>query len=510
MANPNVSKTIPSYLRIHREPNQRPSRPEALGITTLEQFWQAYSEATGWRIDRHGSHAVSKPHLLPALVADAMATAEEAESSPAVSKSTAANLAEAAGELVGQLKSAQETIRRQHAELASRAAVIPSDEARDDLADELARILSEAATACDCDAAAMYLLDDDTRYLDSRAIHGLPEDRLAAPPRELRGSRGDLEAFVQGIVTVDDVSASPIDTWNMPESFPAGICASINEGDLPIGTLWLFAAEPTRFTTAQKAAAGLAASNLGGEVARFATQSEPILASVPRTAVCDLAQWQLRTLPAESQPAQGWIADGMIESHQDWAVGWHVWDVLPDGSLMVAIAEATDPSASGAMTAAVGRAALTAHAGYRHTPQQLCRRLGDTLWQTNTGDQLLSLLYARVDPETGEGEVASAGHLSAMIANRYGYRPLADGKSDPLGVHIESHSTADTFRLLPGETLFAFGPGLVADGATQQRLGEALRDAMRNAGTTPLASVRRATADLPLRHERGALSLTRR
>ena len=101
--------------------------------------------------------------------------------------------------------------------------------------------------------------------------------------------------------------------------------------------------------------------------------------------------------------ADGWRVDGMIESPESWGTGWHHWDVLPDGTLMIAIAEAADPTAKGAMHAAVARAALAAHSGYRHTPAQLIQRVSDTLWQTNTGEQLVSMIYAHLDPESGDG-----------------------------------------------------------------------------------------------------------
>ena len=58
-------------------------------------------------------------------------------------------------------------------------------------ADQIEQTLSDAIEACKCDAAALYMLDEDTRYLKARSVVGLPVERLQNPPRELRGSRGD-------------------------------------------------------------------------------------------------------------------------------------------------------------------------------------------------------------------------------------------------------------------------------------------------------------------------------
>lgn len=500
---PSVSKTIPSYLRIHRGPRREPSFANG-PRDGVQQFWQAFTETTGWRVDgrrpRHGSELT----LLPAVLTDGVSAADDLDAVPPVSRSTAERLARAAAAMARQLKESQEAIRRQDAELAARASVVVGDEARGELAERLESILRDAATACHCDAAAMYLLDDDTRFLTTRAVSGLPSDRLAADPRELRGSRGDLEALVQEVVLIDDAAAGGLETWSFPEPFPAGICVSINQGDLPIGTLWLFARTAKKFHESDRAAARIAASHLAAEIANAAAAPHPDQPDAAREAIGDMAEWQHRSLPVASEPAPGWTADGMIESNRNWAIGWHSWDVLPDGSLLFAIAEAVDGSMAGAMAAAIAHAALTAHGGYRHSPQQLVQRVGDTLWQSNSGDQLLSLLYARVDPESGDGEIATAGGVRAMIANRYGYRPLADGKSEPLGTHIDPRPVVETFRLLPGEAMLAYGEGLVADGGNQQELGETLREAMQMGTQNPLAAIRRLLADRPLRHERGA------
>ncbi len=508
-AKPSVSKTIPSYLRIHRGPRREASQNPTAASDGLQQFWQAYTEATGWRVDTRRVRRGVDLTLLPAVVTDGMSGADDLDAVPPVSRSSAAQLARAATVLAKQLHRSQEAIRRQEAELATRAAVIASDEDRADLASRLEAILRDAATACRCDAAALYLLDDDTRYLTTRAVSGLPADRLGAAPRELRGSRADLEALVQEVVLIDEATAGGIDSWQFPEPFPAGVCASVNEGDLPIGTLWLFSNTPQSFAEPERAAARMASSHVATEIARAAATTNRLDVNTARVAIGDAAQWQYRTLPVSSELAPGWTADGMIESNQEWAIGWHTWDVLPDGSLVFALAEAVDRSMAGGMAAAIARAALTAHCGYRHTPKQLIQRVGDTLWQSNSGDQLLSLLYARVDPETGDGQIATAGKTQTMIASRYGYRPLADGRSEPLGTHIDTRPAVESFRLLPGEALLAYGDGLVADGANQQLLGEALRGAIRLGSQSPLAAIRRVLADRPLRHERGAGALVR-
>lgn len=510
----NVTKPIPPYLRVHRgdEPDEIES-PE-LPRLTVDDFWTSFSDATGWRIDRRSSRRGGEFELIPAVSSDAVEQGGiDAETRAAVGRKAAEQLAMSAIELEQELSANREAIRRQEAELAMRAPILTSDSDCIRVADRIERTLADAVAACDCDAAAMYMLDEDTQNLSTRAIFGLPPKRLEQPPRPLRGSRGDLEAMVQMVVTIDDFNDQTVDLWNCPETptggrFAAGICAAIQSDDVPIGTLWLFRRDRASFGLAETAAARMAAAQLSLELSLAPhLRSEPT-GHDPEPAR-DIAQWQFDALPIGVELAEGWRVDGMLESPRPWATGWHDWDVLPDGTMMLAIAEAVDDSAKGALNAAVARAALTAHTGYRHTPKQLLQRVSDTLWQTSTSEQLVSMLYIRVDPETGEGEVASSGSIAALIASRYGYRPLVQGSGDPLNTYIDAGCKTETFRMQKGETLLAYSRGTVQDGATQTMLGDGVRTAMQAGDVNPLAHLRRQLVDLPLTSERGALTLLR-
>lgn len=508
-----MTDTIPAYLRIHRGPDTvdpsptGPGRDVRMDRDTIDEFWQSFSEATQWRIDPRSCTGNMQMNLLP-VVADTVGQ----EPFAPISKSSAQRLAESASELASELESSRDALRRQEAELATRAAILGGSTDQQRLADALEQTLADAATACGCTAAAMYLLDDDTEILKARSVFGLPKSRLEQPARQLRGSRADLEAMVQGVVAIEDLCETSIDTWNCPEDSvvaKSAICAVITSDDIPVGTLWLFHNETNQFGPPQVAASRMAAAQLSLHLQaalKLRDESKSKLSPV----VQDVADWQFDSLPVGISLAHDWMVDGMIESPSAWATGWHAWDVLPDGSMMFAIAEALDGTIKGAMSATIAHAALASHLGYRHTPSQLLQRVNDTLWQTSTCEQLMSMLYVRVDPETGEGEFASAGGISAMVGSRFGYRPLVDGRGEPLCSDFQANFIADTFRMMPGETLLAYSPGMEASGANQMILGDSLRTAMQQQETSPLASIRRQLADRPLVAERGAATLMRR
>ncbi|TWU48081.1 Stage II sporulation protein E (SpoIIE) [Rubripirellula reticaptiva] len=559
---PPVTKTLPNYLKVHRgpdQPNDRPSKaglPPAASLDATEQFWNDFSCTTGWRLDRRAKrrgqptqvlpsvsdvdmgsvlenrthleaiidpagHGVSAPHTPAAAHASAAQAHQDQDQSYGhgqanapelllgLGKIDATRLADSARRITDELEESREALRRQSMELAARASLIASDEETTRLADRIESLMSDAAMACGCDAAVLYLLDDDTEYLLPRAAFGMSPGTLSKPPRPLRGSRGDLEAMVRDVVTIDDFAAGSIDTWNAPEDFAAGICVVIKSAGVPIGTLWLFANEVIEFGKSEAAAARLVAAGIALELATASARRDHSSQKEENTVIREVAAWQHQSMPVGAMLAERWRVDGMIESPADWAAGWHTWDVLPDGTMMLAIAEAVDRSIAGAMHATVARAALASHTGYRHSPAQLLGRVGDTLWHTSTGEQLMSLLYAHVDPETGEGEVASAGNITAMIGSGYGYRPLVDGRGEPLNSHIDARPVTRTFRMLEGETFLAYTAGMFKDEAGQRALGEQLRRAMKSKDMNPLASIRRDMAGKSLDQERGAVSLLR-
>lgn len=290
-----------------------PRRPES--VDHVAGFWQAYTEATGWRIDpasgvtsdrgpairphrpdaaTEAGRSVDSDNLSDSLeqieslmnVADGGEASEEncdwsdddlqllpavldgwlggdpESAAPPLSASSARKLAAAARRMADQLQHQQDLLDRQQAELAARAAVISSEDGRRRCHTRIEQMLSDATLATGTSAAAVYLLDEDTEYLITRFLFGLsPVDRMGTR-RPLRGARADLQAMIQGVLPIESLSSGPVDMWRAPESFPAGICVCLGGIDLPIGTLWLFAPQATDFDDVQTAAARIAADSI--------------------------------------------------------------------------------------------------------------------------------------------------------------------------------------------------------------------------------------------------------
>jgi hypothetical protein len=207
------------------------------------------------------------------------------------------------------------------------------------------------------------------------------------------------------------------------------------------------------------------------------------------------------------------IVDGWTESPRPWACSWHAWDVLPDGKISLALAEADPTQLDGAMIAATARAAFAAHSNYRHSVTDMLSRLNDSLWQTNTGEQIVSLLYAQIDPDTGEGVFASAGKIQAIIASRLGFRPLCSGnQAEPLGKGVDGRYPCVEFVLQPGEVLVAVNSGVLdpTTGLSQSEWAACVRRAIAQKDRPVLPEIRRALAEKRPNLERSGVMLLRK
>jgi len=531
-----VTKHIPSYLRLHSGSKNPAESTAHLTIDPVSRFWQAYASATGWRIDQsHGRvrGRANRSVVNPVLVGASHASAEEAsalslrpamgvpmmggedslDEVPMVSREMAESLAVAASDLANQYQDSLEAIRRQEAELAASAVSNESIEKGSRLSEKLQSLLRQVIAATGSDRAAIYMLDEQTTSLKMRACYGLPTSRLMAAPRSLRGSRGDLESLVSDVVLIDDLAGSLSATWNSPEDYPSAIVVRLEDEDLPIGTLWIWSDEAKSYTDRDGAAAQLASAAIASELSKSKLSRQRHRWNVSSNSIQTAAQWQMRQLPPAMEIAPNYFVDGWTESPRPWACSWHAWEILPDGTIAIALAEAEQTQLDGAMIAATARAAFAGHCHYRHSVTDMLSRVSDSLWQTNTGDQIVSMLYAHLDPETGEGQIASAGSIQAIIAGSRGFRPLCSGhQSDPLASRLDCRVASSSFRLQAGEVLVAVNEAVLDhnDGLSQSAWADVVRESVTYDGAPVLSAIRRALASKELGKERAGMMLFRK
>jgi GAF domain-containing protein len=159
-------------------------------------------------------------------------------------------------------------LAEREAELAAGVPVVVRPRTTTHLAKRLEGVLRGGAESLNCQASAMYLLDDATTELKLRAQWGLGAARLAEPGRPLAGALGDLEALSgHAVVLEDDVL---MELWRVPEPCGAAICVPISGPSSVLGTMWLFSAEPRKFSATQTNLAEIIAGRLAAELDREA------------------------------------------------------------------------------------------------------------------------------------------------------------------------------------------------------------------------------------------------
>ena len=108
----------------------------------------------------------------------------------------------------------------------------------------------------------------------------------------------------------------------------------------------------------------------------------------------------------------------------------------------------------------------------------------------------VTVVYVVIDPRTGDGEIATAGHLPALIAGR-GY--VDAPRCPPLGFSDPDACTLGRFTLAPGETLWLYTDGLIESRRRPLDDGlAALASAATASATGPLAEIAdRLLVELP-------------
>ena len=162
---------------------------------------------------------------------------------------TARALASAIAGMLDELQQTRHVLWQREAELAAGVPLVPLSDEESHLAEKLQTTLRGAAEAVDCQAAALYLIDEATTELKMRSCWGLPFERLMAPARPMKGELADLEALLGHAVVLENTALMP--GWKSPEDFASAVCVPVASATMLLGTLWVFGAEVRDFTDQQ-------------------------------------------------------------------------------------------------------------------------------------------------------------------------------------------------------------------------------------------------------------------
>lgn len=471
-----MTHSIPDYIKLHTE-----ETPVLPGLQTaaedeLTRLSSAFLEATGWSLQYQQQEDASgmrpQPTADPAAAVPVLDQAQQllgefllqqapttSQEIPEIDLSAAKQLATAISGLVSTLEQARETVWKQEAELAASIPVSVRKDEETHLAARLESILRCGAEAIGCQAAAAYLLDDDTRYLKLRSCWGLPTQRLLDPPRPLQGASIDLEALVGHAVVLKDTSCMP--TSLAEHNFPSAICVPISSPTVPLGTLWIFSDTDRTFDQRESNLVEMVAGRISAELEREVLLQQAMTASRQERQWQHAMTWQENRLPRNPPRLPGWqIAAGTEQAHQ---IGgdFHDWTILTDDRLAVMVGDAAGSTIESALTTATVQASMRAHMDTMPRPGDLLNHVNHLLWTGCTGDQFASLYYAVIDKSTGKLEYSGVGDVAGILLREDSFRWL---HANPLALGTQENSEYETVveQIQVGDTFVLFSEGLIA------------------------------------------------
>ena len=322
-----------------------------------------------------------------------------------------------------------------------------------DVQDLLPELLERVRDLLGTDTSAILLADDSGKFLVATAACGLEEEVR-------QGSRVPIGQGFAGRVAAErrpvTIEVSPTTVVN-PVLTIKGIKSMLGvpmlAGEQVLGVLHVGTMHPHEFTdadvdllaqAADRAALAIQASrSRADENAALALQRALSPQQLPSPAGLDLAA---RYVPGSRSGVGG---------------DWYDVFALPDGLIGITMGDVVGHGLRSATVMGRLRGGLRAYALDDDDPARVLWRL-DHMFQHFEPGQTATVLYAMLDPRTGEVWASSAGHLPPAMALRGQEAQMVDVPSDVmLGVLHDLKRRTTRFTVPQGALLCLFTDGLV-------------------------------------------------
>ncbi len=166
---------------------------------------------------------------------------------------------------------------------------------------------------------------------------------------------------------------------------------------------------------------------------------------------------QLPVLPGFELVVRYVPSDSRDHAGGDWYDAFR----LSDGRFGIVIGDVGGRGMTAAATMGQIRNSLRAYALQGMGPGEVIDALHALVDASEGAITFVTVVYVVIDPHSGEGVLASAGHLPPLLASPDGAAYVEAPRCPPLGFTGAGHCTLGSFVLAPGETLWMFTDGLV-------------------------------------------------
>jgi PAS domain S-box-containing protein len=244
----------------------------------------------------------------------------------------------------------------------------------------------------------------------------------------------------------------------------------------PLGALRFSFSRPRRITEEERVFLEALAGQCALAVERAAMYEREHTAAV--TLQRSLLPDKLPTVPGLALDARYLPVTRNMEIGGDW------YDVfrLPDRRLAVTVGDVMGKGLSAAAGMGRVRNALRALALTDPRPAAVLAGLDRLFSATELEEQVTTVSYLVIDPETGEGQAGNAGHLPTLLLTP-GVPPVLDQAEAGTPLGWASPRRQHAFRLPPGSTAVFYSDGLVEN--RMRGLDAGLDELVRVAASAP-------------------------
>lgn len=169
---------------------------------------------------------------------------------------------------------------------------------------------------------------------------------------------------------------------------------------------------------------------------------------------------QERLLPRQAPVLPGWSLAVHYQPAHENRGNFHDFLLLPDGSLMLALADVTETGLPAAAVMATTRATFRGAARRMMPPCEALEYSNDLLCPEMDPGGSVSCVYGVLDPASGRLQLANAG-FNAPILSHNGDGSTLRPPGAPLGVKLDARYEHDELHIDPGEFILLCSDGLV-------------------------------------------------
>ena len=213
------------------------------------------------------------------------------------------------------------------------------------------------------------------------------------------------------------------------------------------------------------------------------------LAELQAERVQRLASAQQTLMP---RPAEFPEARFRVCIRQVLAAGGDFYDVIPAGQgvfdYLVADASGHDLAAS--LWTASLKVLAAEYAGPLNLPLEIVRAINSSLCRLLPPGAFFTLVYARLNHQTGRLSLVNAGHPPAIVIQQNGNDPvILRQEGDVVGAFADAVFGVDELTLHPGDRIFFYTDGLIEVGDSYEQGLQRLADACNSRRALPLRDV---------------------